>query len=275
MPELSHQHTSSTAQCYIELLNDLGDALPLQLVFVPGGTFLMGSPDSEPEEEPDEKPQHEVTVPQFFMSRYPITQAQWKAVSRLPQVDCNLEEDPSNFKGNKNNPVENISWYDAVEFCARLEKQTKRPYRLPSEAEWEYACRAGTKTPFYFGKTITTEVANYDGTFTYSDGLKGEGRRRTTPVNHFGIANAFGLSDMHGNVWEWCADLYHENYNDAPTDGKPWIGKEGEGGLHILRGGSWIYNPRFCRSASRIRFAPDDSYNFIGFRVCCSSPRSS
>jgi formylglycine-generating enzyme required for sulfatase activity len=297
MPELVLRRTSSTAQCYTELL-DVGDALPLQMVLVPGGKFLMGSPDGEPEEQPNEKPQHEVTVPQFFMGRYPITQAQWKAVAALPPVERELEErafsqgfssgfsigqlqadrvmleDPSRFKG-ANHPVDSVSWYDAVEFCARLEKYTKRPYRLPSEAEWEYACRAGTKTPFYFGKTITTKVANYEGNYTYNDGPKGKRRGKTTPVNHFGSANAFGLSDMHGNVWEWCADHYHEDYSGAPTDGKPWPNESKERELYLLRGGSWIDAPRNCRSAYRIRFAPDDSYNFIGFRVCCSSPRSS
>jgi formylglycine-generating enzyme required for sulfatase activity len=201
MPELTLRRTSSTAQCYTEPLDGLGDALPLQMVLVRGGTFLMGSPDDEPENQPNEKPQHEVTVPQFFMGRYPITQAQWKAVAALPQADHSLVEDPSRFKGD-NFPVENVSWYDAVEFCARLEKFKERPYRLPSEAEWEYACRAGTKTPFYFGKTTTTNVANYDGNYTYNDGPKGKRRGKTTPVNHFRIANAFGLSDMHGNVWE-------------------------------------------------------------------------
>jgi formylglycine-generating enzyme required for sulfatase activity len=275
MPELTLRRTSSTAQCYTELLNDLGDALPLQMVLVPSGKFLMGSPDGEPEDRPNEKPQHEVTIPQFFMGRYPITQAQWKAVSCLPQADRKLEEDPSRFKGNKNNPVENISWYDAVEFCARLEKHTKRPYRLPSEAEWEYACRAGTKTPFYFGKTITTEVANYDGTFTYNDGPKGEDRGKTTPVNYFGIANAFGLSDMHGNVWEWCADHYHENYSGTPANGKPWLGKSKKTELYILRGGSWFNALGDCCSAFRHWDAPDVSYFNGGFRVCCSSPRSS
>jgi formylglycine-generating enzyme required for sulfatase activity len=266
MPELILRRSSSTAQCYTETL-DVGDALPLQMVLVPGGKFLMGSPDGEPERFDNEDPQHEVTVPQFFMGRYPITQAQWKAVAALPKANRSLEKDPSHFKGN-DLPVDSVSWNDAVEFCARLEKHTKRPYRLPSEAEWEYACRAGTKTPFCFGKTITTEVANYDG-------QKGEDRERTTPVNDFGIANAFGLSDMHGNVWEWCADPYHENYNGAPTDGQPWSGKNEERELHVLRGGSWVTFPGGCRSACRVRCAPHVSDSHGGFRVCCSSPRSS
>jgi formylglycine-generating enzyme required for sulfatase activity len=285
MPELKLRRTSSTAQCYTEPLDDLGDALPLQMVLVPGGKFLMGSPDGEPERFDNEGPQHEVTIPQFFMGRYPITQAQWKAVAALPQVDRRLKEDPSSFKGNKNNPasfkgnknnpVENVSWYDVVEFCARLEKYTKHPYRLPSEAEWEYACRAGTKTPFYFGRMITTDIANYNGNYNYKDSPKGEYRRETTSVNHFGIANAFGLSDMHGNVWEWCADHYHEDYNGASTDGKPRLREDKKEELHVLRGGSWIRYPGHCRSACRKWATPDYKGYDAGMRVCCSSPRSS
>ncbi len=269
MAELILRRTSSTAQCYTEPLDGLGDSLPLQMVLVPGGKFLMGSPDGEPERFDNEGPQHEVTVPQFFMGRYPITQAQWKAVAALPQVARSLKADPSSFKGN-NLPVMFVSWYMAIEFCARLEKHTKRPYRLPSEAEWEYACRAGTKTPFYFGKAITTEVANYDGS-------KGEDTGRTTPVNHFGIANAFGLSDMHGNIQEWCADHWHRNYEEAPTDGSPWldITNSKVTQRYIFRGGSWLDNPWGCRSASRLCHSPDFSGGGMGFRVSCSSPRSS
>jgi formylglycine-generating enzyme required for sulfatase activity len=273
MPALNHR-TSSNAQCYTEPLGGLGGALPLQMLLIPGGTFLMGSPDDEPERFDHEYPQHEVTVPQFFMGRYPITQAQWRTVAALPQVDRRLEEDPSGFKGN-DLPVERVSWYDAVEFCVRLENHTKRPYRLPSEAEWEYACRAGTTTPFYFGKTITTGVANYDGNYTYNDDPEGEDQGKTTSVNHFGIANTFGLSDMHGNVWEWCADHYHANYDDAPTDGKPWLDESRKGKEYVIRGGSWLCDPGGCRSASRNWFAPDFFSDCFGFRVCCSSPKSS
>jgi formylglycine-generating enzyme required for sulfatase activity len=302
MPNLTQRRTSSTAQCYTEPLDGLGDALPLQMVLVRGGTFLMGSPDEdEPERFDNEGPQHEVTIPQFFMGRYPITQAQWKAVAVMspvereleegafsqdfssdfsigqPQTDRGMLEEPSRFKGN-DLPVENVSWYDAVEFCARLEKHTKRPYRLPSEAEWEYACRAGseTTTPFHFGETITTEVVNYYGNSTDNDGPKGEFRGKTTSVNHFGIANAFGLSDMHGNVWEWCADHYHQNYNSAPTDGSAWLDKNKLSADYIIRGGSWHDIPGYCRSAYRSAgVAPDFKDAQFGFRVCCSSPRSS
>jgi formylglycine-generating enzyme required for sulfatase activity len=239
---------------------------------IPAGTFTMGSPEDELERFDSEGPQHEVSVPTFLMGRYPVTQAQWRVVAELPQVNRELEPDPSNSKGD-NRPVEQVSWYDAVEFCDRLAQHTQRPYRLPTEAEWEYACRAGTKTPFYFGKTLTTEVANYDGNYTYADGPKGEYRKETTPVDHFGIANAFGLSDMHGNIWEWCEDHWHGNYEGAPTDGSAWMTDNNEA-RRINRGGSWNSFPRNCRSAGRDDFAPDGINYSLGVRVVCSAPRT-
>ncbi|NEQ71088.1 MAG: formylglycine-generating enzyme family protein, partial [Symploca sp. SIO2D2] len=139
---------------------DLGNSVMLDMVAIPGGKFMIGSPDSEKGRENDEGKQREVTVPRFFMGKYSVTQPQWKAVAALPKVDRDLKSDPSLFKG-ENMPVERVSWYDAVEFCARLSKKTGRTYRLPSEAEWEYACRAGTTTPFHFGETITCQLANY------------------------------------------------------------------------------------------------------------------
>jgi formylglycine-generating enzyme required for sulfatase activity len=265
--------TPRTAQGYVEPLLAVGDALPLHMVLVPGGTFLMGSPPDEPERSDEEGPQHEVTVPSFFMGRYPVTQAQWRAGAALPQVKRKLKAAPSNFKGD-NNPVEQVTWYDAVEFCARLSVHTGRPYRLPSEAEWEYACRAGTTTPFYFGQILTTDVANYDGNSTYGDGPQGESRKATTPVDHFGIANAFGLSDMHGNVREWCQDHWHSNYEGAPTDGSVWI-EGGDSRERMLRGGSWIDDPWVCRSAYRYNDMADiDTDLVIGFRVVCSAPKT-
>lgn len=247
------------------------ELLPLHMVLVPGGTFTMGSPEDEPERKDNEGPQREVTVPSFFMGRYPVTQAQWRAVVALPKVEHGLEENPSNFEGD-NHPVDSVNWYDAVEFCQRLAQLTKRPYRLPSEAEWEYACRAGTQTPFYFGDTISTRVANYYGDDTYGDGEKGDYRETTTPVNKFGIANGFGLSDMHGNVDEWCQDHYHNNYEGVPSDGSAWVDR-GENDRRVLRGGSWNILPWFCRSASRNTYTPDYRPYFIGFRVVCSAPR--
>ncbi|HEY9627358.1 MAG TPA: formylglycine-generating enzyme family protein [Coleofasciculaceae cyanobacterium] len=250
----------------------LGEGTDLDMILVPSGTFIMGSPEDEPERSDNESPQHEVTVSSFFMGRYPVTQAQWRFAAGLPQVNRSLEPDPSGFKEDKR-PVERVSWYDAVEFCDRLTAHTGREYRLPTEAEWEYACRAGTQTPFYFGRTLTTDLANYDGNYTYGDGSKGEYRQETTHVDHFGIANAFGLSDMHGNVYEWCQDHWYENYEDAPTDGSAWAsGKENT--QRVIRGGSWSYSSRICRSASRNCFSPAFTDNNIGFRVVCCAPRT-
>jgi formylglycine-generating enzyme required for sulfatase activity len=203
------------------------------------------------------------------MGRYPITQAQYEAVMATnPAADYETDRFVA-----PNKPVVGVTWDQAVEFCERLAKQTDRPYRLPSEAEWEYACRAGTTTPFYFGKTLTTEVANYNGDSTYADGPKGEYRNGTTPVDHFGMANAFGLSDMHGNVWEWCQDPWHENYEGAPTDGSAWI-EGGDSTYRVLRGGSWGDDPRDCRSAYRLNSFPGGRINLDGFRVCCAAPRT-
>ena len=269
---LTIRRTPRTGQGYQEPLLEITNGLPLHMVLVPGGTFTMGSPEAEPERNDSEGPQHEVAVPNFFMGRYPITQAQWKAVAQLPQVKRELLPSPSRFKG-ENRPVEQVPWYDAVEFCDRLSQHTGRSYRLPSEAEWEYACRARTTTPVYFGKTLTTELANYDGNDTYADGPKGEYREETTPVDHFGIANAFGLSDMHGNVYEWCQDYWHDTYEGAPTDGSAWV-EDGDSSRHVIRGGSWDAFPGDCRSAYRYGYYPVYDDVILGFRVVCSSPRS-
>jgi formylglycine-generating enzyme required for sulfatase activity len=204
------------------------------------------------------------------MGKFTVTQAQWKAIASLPKVKIDLNPDPSNFKGS-NCPVEKISWHEAVEFCDRLSRKTNRKYRLPSEAEWEYACRAGTTTPFHFGETITTDIVNYDGNYTYGSAPKGEYRQTTLPIGSFKIANAFGLYDMHGNVWEWCADHWHENYQGAPTDGSAWI-TGGDGDRRLLRGGSWYDYPGSCRSADRDRYVADDRVNGIGFRLALSLP---
>jgi formylglycine-generating enzyme required for sulfatase activity/uncharacterized caspase-like protein len=198
----------------------IGNGIALNLIAVPGGNFQMGPPDGQGYDD-DERPQHKVTVKPFFMGRHQVTQAQWKAVAFLPETGRDLEASPSRFEGD-NLPVEQVSWSDAVEFCERLSKQTGREYRLPSEAEWEYACRAGTTTAFHFGETLTSDLANYNATETYGDGPNGKPRRRTTEVGSF-PANAFGLYDMHGNVWEWCSDHWHKNYVEAPTDGSAWL----------------------------------------------------
>ncbi|NCS30369.1 MAG: formylglycine-generating enzyme family protein [Microcystis aeruginosa F13-15] len=253
----------------------LGEGIePLTMVAIPGGTFLMGSPPNEKDSFKDERPQHEVTVSNFFMGKYPITQAQWKAIASRTdlKVEKDLDLNPAHFKDRPDSdrrPVEQVSWYDAIEFCARLSKLKEgREYRLPSEAEWEYACRAGTTTPFYFGETITGELANYRASETYAEEAKGEYRQQTTPVGQF-PPNAFGLYDMHGNVREWCADTWHDDYDGAPTDGSAWI-ENGNDNRSSLRGGSWGSDPYICRSAIRDNFNRRDyHFNNAGFRVVC------
>ncbi|MFM6080835.1 MAG: formylglycine-generating enzyme family protein [Dolichospermum sp.] len=243
--------------------------LELEMIAIPGGTFIMGSPEGEEESRSEEKPQHQVTIKPFLMGEYPITQAQWRAVAELPQVNQKLQPNPSRFK-RANRPVEQVSWHDAIEFCARLSNHTKKPYRLPSEAQWEYACRAGTTTPFHFGETITTDLANYCGDYAYGRGQKGAYREETTEVGNF-PPNAFGLHDMHGNVWEWCQDDWHNNYIDAPIDGTAWTGLDMglSNDIKVLRGGSWDYCSGNCRSASRYYFVADFDNINIGFRVVC------
>jgi formylglycine-generating enzyme required for sulfatase activity len=250
-------------------------SVTLDMVAIPGGKFVMGSPEDEDGRYEWESPQHEVTVPPFFMGKYPVTQAQWRAVAALPQVNRELNPDPSNFKGD-NLPVEQISWYEAVEFCDRISKHTKQNYRLPSEAEWEYACRAVTTTPFHFGETITTKLANYDGNFTYGSAPEGEYRKETTPVGSFNVANAFGLYDMQGNVFEWCADHKHDSYEGAPTNGRAWPEdvNDNNSQLRMLRGGSWDFIPRYCRSAYRFYIDPNFRDNSVGFRVVVSAART-
>jgi formylglycine-generating enzyme required for sulfatase activity len=251
---------------------DLGNDITLEMVAIPGGTFTMGSPPNEKDSYDDERPQQKVNVPPFFIGKYPITQSQWKAIAATAKIDIDLETNPSNFKGDEL-PVERVNWYQATEFCKRLSRETKREYRLPSEAEWEYACRAGTTTPFYFGETITGELANYNASKTYAEEAKGEYRSETTPVGQF-PPNAFGLYDMHGNVWEWCADTWHGNYDGAPTDGSVWI-KNGNDNRSFLRGGSWFYRPNCCRSAYRNGSNRRDYNNVsIGFRVVCGAGRT-
>ncbi|TFI53666.1 formylglycine-generating enzyme family protein [Mastigocladus laminosus UU774] len=260
-------------------VEDLGFGVKLEMVEIPGGTFLMGAYENEKESNDSERPVHHVTVPTFFMGKYTITQEQWdRVVNSCPQVNRELKPKPSRFKGNDRLPVECVSWYDAVEFCARLSQKTSRNYRLPSEAEWEYACRAGTTTPFYFGDTITDEVANYDATCIYGNGSKGNYRGQTTPVGIF-PPNYFGLYDMHGNLWEWCLDDWHHNYEGAPTNGTPWFDNNDDlfqkQGYAVLRGGSWINNLKGCRSAYRYHyFGRGIHFNFIGFRVVCAAGRS-
>jgi formylglycine-generating enzyme required for sulfatase activity len=267
------QPTHRTCKQAKVLIENLGDDAELEMVAIPAGSFLMGSPSEEEGRSEGEDPQHQLNVPSFFMGRYPITQAQWRAVAALPKVDIDLDVDPAHFKGSQR-PVETVSWYEAVEFCQRLTNHSGQPYRLPSEAEWEYACRAGTTTPFHFGMTLNADLANYNANYAYGSGVKGRFRQETTPVGSFGVANAFGLSDMHGNVWEWCADQWHSNYVGAPADGSAWL-TGGEPTRRLLRGGSWYYDPWDCRSAYRVSTNVAYKDNLIGFRVVCSTLRQS
>ena len=260
-----------------QFIENLSNDVTLEMVEVPGGRFIMGSSNREKGSDDDERPQHQVTLKSFFIGKYPVTQAQWQTVANLPKINRELDPYPARFKGN-NLPVEQVSWFDAVEFCARLFELTGKGYTLPSEAQWEYACRAGTTTPFYFGKTITSKLANYDGTKTYANEPKGQHRKKTTSVGSF-PPNAFGVYDMHGNVWEWCADTWHDSYEEAPTDGSAWTDKNTDNNsksIRLLRGGSWYLHPIYCRSAYRYDLVPtDDLLSKFGFRVCCGIPRTS
>ena len=246
----------------LSFTEDLGKGVKLEMIAIPGGTFLMGSPENEVERFSDESPQHEVTVPGFFIGKYQLTQLQYQTI---------MGTNPSYFKGD-NRPVEGVCWEDAVKFCQKLNHRTLGNYRLPSEAEWEYACRAGTKTPFHFGDNVTTDLVNYNGNYPYSSAPKGKYREQTTDVGIF-PPNAFGLYDMHGNVWEWCEDERHENYINAPTDGSSWQSRISLG-QKVLRGGCWHDYARYCRSACRLK-SPCCSRNyFYGFRVVLSPSRS-
>jgi eukaryotic-like serine/threonine-protein kinase len=246
---------------------DLGKEVLMTMVKIPEGKFTMGSSADEKGRSWNESPQHLVTVPEFYLGQTLVTQAQWQAI---------MGNNPSHFTGNSNLPVELVNWIDAMEFCQRLSQKTGRAYRLPSEAEWEYACRAQTQTPFAYGETIVPAVVNCDGTFPYINAAQGEYRQKTTIVANF-PPNAFGLYDMHGNLWEWCLDEWVEDYNNAPTDGsvRENVISLAKGNYYrLLRGGSWRNGARDCRSAVRSYSAASSrSYN-MGFRVVAAPVRS-
>jgi formylglycine-generating enzyme required for sulfatase activity len=219
---------------------NLGDGLTLDMVALLGGKFQMGSDARN-----SEKPIHLVIVPSFFMGKFAVTQAQYQMV---------MGHNPSAFRG-AHHPVEQVSWEEATMFCQRLSERVGKIYRLPSEAEWEYACRAGSATPFYFGETITTQVVKYNSA-------------QTTDVGSF-PPNIFGLYDMHGNVSEWCQDHWHRDYVGAPADGSIWAGRRNNQ-FHVCRGGSWCDLVEGCRSAFRSKIRQDIREHHIGFRVVCS-----
>jgi formylglycine-generating enzyme required for sulfatase activity len=243
-----------------------GNGAAIEMVAIPEGTYLMGVPQDESDKHPDETPQHEVSVEPFHIGKTEVTKAQWTAVAALPKINRDLDPDPSSFKADGRLPVQNVSWLEAVEFCARLSNASGRTYRLPTEAEWEYACRAGTTTPFHFGPTITADLVNYDAHYPYGAGPRGVTRKQPTPVGNLGAANAFGLNDMHGNMAEWCLDGWHENYNGAPGDARDWA-ENADMGFRVIRGGSWFDGAEDCRSSVRHKYAPDIKVPFVGFRV--------
>jgi formylglycine-generating enzyme required for sulfatase activity len=274
----------------------LGAGVGLDVVSIPAGVFTMGSPKYEPERRANEGPQHSVTLGRFFIGGFPVTQAQWAAVVTAHPAKLAYELDPyPSFFKNDDLPVETIAWNQADEFCRRLAEMTRRDYRLPSEAEWEYSCRAGSTGPFNVGPTITTDLANYCGEggavcgqsdgksvasdvydgVTYGSGAYDQGpvgifRATTTPKGTF-PPNRFGLYDMHGNVWEYCLDAANPTYADAPADGGAYLSGP-PGSNRILRGGSWSHNPAICRSAYRDVIAPDNPgwQGRIGLRVACT-----
>ena len=235
---------------------NLPNGVTLEMVGLPAGQFLMGSPDSDPDARDNEKPQHQVKVNSFAIGKYPVTQAQYEAV---------MGTNPSRFQNNPQNPVERVSWNDAQAFCQKLSRITGKTYRLPTEAEWEYACRAGTTTRYYFG-----DDANQLGDYAW---YYGNSQGTTHPVGQK-KPNAWGLYDMSGNVWEWCEDNWHDNYIGAPTDGSAWL-KNGNDNRSPLRGGSWSVDPDYCRSAFRSdSVRRGNVYGSLGFRVVCGAGRT-
>ena len=257
---LEQERTYHTAKLYGEKLN--GGVLPM--VYVPQGKFIMGASSQEKGSSDRERPPHRVKVQDFFIGQYPITQAQWRKVARIPQVERELKSNPSHFKGD-HRPVESVSWLEAKEFCARLSAHTGRQYRLPTEAEWEYACRSNTQSPFAYGATLTSKLADYASTYPYALEIGAAYRKETTNVGSF-MPNAFGIYDLHGNVREWCADSWHENYHGAPNNSKAW-NKGSNKAWRTLRGGSWANKPSHCRSAHRSGYPEDLLNRAIGFRV--------
>lgn len=263
---------------------DLG-GVTLSMVKIDGGDFLMGATAEETSEfnYPELLPQHRVTVPSFYMGMFEVTRAQWNAVAKMePPVNIRLRSNPSAYSRSDRTfrnevdklPVTQVTWYEAREFCDRLTRHTgyKRSYRLPTEAEWEYAARAHTKTRYAFGQTIDLTQVNYDGSDHYKQVRKGEPRRGPTPKGHYDLANQFGLYDMHGNVWEWCLDVMHDNYKGAPEDGsKPWEDLDApKNAIRVLRGGSFWWPKSACRSATRYSQTPiNNNGGNIGFRVVC------
>lgn len=255
-----------------------GSAKGPELVLIPTGRFQMGSTEPERKRAMNagaqkawverETPQHWVGIEQpIAMGRYPVTVGQWRQFVRATgwQGQGEINWQSPGFRQTDEHPVVGVTWHDAQQYVRWLSAQTGQAYRLPSEAEWEYACRAGTRTAFSFGDDITPALANYDGNYTYNGSPKGEYRQGTSRPGEF-PPNPWGLFDMHGNVWEWVQDVVHDTYDGAPVNGTAWeLG--GDQSRRILRGGSWLYNPRYLRSALRNGFSATLSNDIVGFRV--------
>ncbi|MEM7536666.1 MAG: formylglycine-generating enzyme family protein, partial [Chloroflexota bacterium] len=244
----------------------------LQMIYIPGGQYQMGAQDNAGDYR--EQPVHTVDVPAFFLSRFLITQQQWLFISKRAKVRYELTQKPSAFNsygGTTNTiPVSQITWFEATEFCERLYAMTGLPYRLPTEAEWEYACKAGTSTSFHFGWTISPSVANYDNRHRYRESPKRSFTHgMPTSVGAYMAPNAFGLQDMHGNVWEWCADHWYPDYTDSGTtvDARTTDLRDAE---RVIRGGAWDSPPDMCRSSYRMGISPYNRLFTIGLRVALS-----
>ena len=234
-----------------------------ELVVVPVGSYMMGSRASETGRDDDEGPVHRVTIGEAFaVGVHEVTFAEWDACRR--GGGCSHTPDDKGW-GRGSRPIINVSWEDAQEYVRWLSRETGKRYRLLTESEWEYVARAGTTTPFHYGATITTEQANYNGSYRYGSGRKGIFRRKTMPVSSF-PANAFGLHDVHGNVWEWVEDCWHQSYRGAPADGSAWT-SGGDCARPVLRGGSWFSTPQNLRSAFRSRYPTGFRIGYVGFRV--------